>query len=208
MYIKQLKTCQGSKMGLTGQNGQVSRPNPRSADQGQAEPDSASQVGRPGGWSPDPMTGSADPWFRPPSHPSEPLATSLIQFTKKHKCTQIQPQDQASNVSKGRKCTKSWIHNVNNLREEQNGQCRADTWSPDLLQGRPTYPRKHFPRATIVLTANRHGNARSSRWNAKAVDRVVARPRGRSADLPPRSANHRLRPPTDLSLLQVPPSHM
>ncbi|WVZ88890.1 hypothetical protein U9M48_035357 [Paspalum notatum var. saurae] len=93
----------------------------KSADQGQAEPDSAKSADQ-GGWSPDPMTGSANPWFRPPSHPSEPLATSLIQFTKKHKCTQIQLQDQASNVSKSRKCTKSRIHNVNNPREEQNGQ--------------------------------------------------------------------------------------
>ncbi|WVZ64119.1 hypothetical protein U9M48_013686, partial [Paspalum notatum var. saurae] len=99
-------------------------------------------------------------------------------------------QDQASNVSKGRKCTKSRIHHVNNLREEQNGQCKADTWSPDLLQGRPTYPRRNFSHATTVLTANRHEDARSSCWSAKAVDRVVARPRARSADLPPRSADH------------------
>ncbi|WVZ63663.1 hypothetical protein U9M48_013277 [Paspalum notatum var. saurae] len=111
---------------LSTAQGKVGRPNPRSADQGQAEPDSARSADQ-GGWSPDPMIGSADPWFRQPSHPSEPLATSLIQFTKKHKCTQIQPQDQASNVSKGRKCTKSHIHNVNNPREEQNGQCRVDT---------------------------------------------------------------------------------
>ncbi|WVZ89573.1 hypothetical protein U9M48_035956 [Paspalum notatum var. saurae] len=40
MHIKQLKTCQESKMGLTGQNG---------------------QVGRPRAWSPDPPAGSADP---------------------------------------------------------------------------------------------------------------------------------------------------
>ncbi|WVZ52990.1 hypothetical protein U9M48_003985 [Paspalum notatum var. saurae] len=177
MHIKQLKTCQESKMELTGQNGQVGQPNPRSADQGQAEPDSARSAHQ-GGWSPDPMNRSADPWFRPPSHPSEPVATSLTQFTKKHKGTQIQPQHQASNVSKGRKCTKSRIHNVNNPREEQNDQGRADTWSPDILQCRPTYPLKHFPRATTVLTTNRHGDARSSRWSAKAVDRVVGRPRG------------------------------
>ncbi|WVZ93438.1 hypothetical protein U9M48_039416 [Paspalum notatum var. saurae] len=162
MHIKQLKTCQGSKMEFTGQSGQVGRPKPRSANQGQADLDSA----------------------RPPSHPSEPIATSLIHITKKHKCTQIQLQDQPSNVSKGQKCTKSRIHNVNNPREEQCGQCKDDTWSPDLLQGRPTYLRKHFPRATTVLTANRHGDARSSCWNAKAVDRVVARPQARSADLP------------------------
>ncbi|WVZ58716.1 hypothetical protein U9M48_008956 [Paspalum notatum var. saurae] len=56
MHIKQLKTCQGSKMETTGQSGQVGRPTPRSADQGQAELDS-SQVGRPGGWLPDPLTG-------------------------------------------------------------------------------------------------------------------------------------------------------
>ncbi|WVZ75456.1 hypothetical protein U9M48_023506 [Paspalum notatum var. saurae] len=178
---------------------------PRSADHRLRPPTDLSllQVGRPGGQLARPMTGSADPWFRPPSHPSEPLATSLIQFTKKHKCTQIQLQDQASNVSKGQKCSKSRIHNVNNPREEQNGQCWADMWSPDLLQGRPTYPRKHFPHATTVLTANRHGDTRSSRWSAKTVDRVVARPQGRWADLPPRSADHRLRPPTDLSLLQA-----
>ncbi|WVZ76646.1 hypothetical protein U9M48_024602 [Paspalum notatum var. saurae] len=145
--------------------------------------------------------GVGRPLVRPTDLTSQPIATSMIHIMKKHKCTQIQPQDQASNVSKGRKCTKSRILNVINLREKQSGQCRPDTWSPNLLQGRPTYPRRHFTRATTVLTANRHGDARSSRWSAKAVDRVVARPQSRSAD-------HQPRPATDLSLLQIPSSHM
>ncbi|WVZ63596.1 hypothetical protein U9M48_013217 [Paspalum notatum var. saurae] len=46
-------------MGLTGQNGQVSRPNPRLADQGQAEPDSARSADQ-GCWSPNPTARSAD----------------------------------------------------------------------------------------------------------------------------------------------------
>ncbi|WVZ93874.1 hypothetical protein U9M48_039827 [Paspalum notatum var. saurae] len=83
------------------------------------------------------------------------------------------------------------ILNVINPKEKQNGQCRPDTWSLDLLQGRPTYPRRYFTRATTVLTANHHGEARSSRWTAKAVDRVVARPRSRSADLPLAGPDHK-----------------
>ncbi|WVZ64275.1 hypothetical protein U9M48_013823 [Paspalum notatum var. saurae] len=46
MHIKQLKICQGSKMESTGQSG---------------------QVGRPGAWSPDPLTGSANPKLSRPA---------------------------------------------------------------------------------------------------------------------------------------------
>ncbi|WVZ52940.1 hypothetical protein U9M48_003939 [Paspalum notatum var. saurae] len=146
-----------------------------------------------------PRTKDEAHWPKWPGRPTPPLGRltkgqAYPGSARKHKCTQIQPQDQASNVSKGQKCTKLRIHNIINPREEQSGQCRPDTWSPDLLHGRPTYPRKHFTHATTVLNANRHGEARSSRWNAKSVDRVVGQPRCRSADL---SLG---RPTTDLGL--------
>ncbi|WVZ58603.1 hypothetical protein U9M48_008860 [Paspalum notatum var. saurae] len=168
------------------QSGQVGRPH--------------HQVARPRGW-PTPgqaarLPKSAMCYLINPHHEEN---TSALKSNRKTKHPMY---------PRAEKCTKSQILNVINPREKQNGQCRPDMWSPDLLQGRPTYPWRHFPRATTVLTANRHREARSRRWSAKAVDRVVARPQARSVDLLPRSADHRLQPPTDLSLLQIPPSHM
>ncbi|WVZ80983.1 hypothetical protein U9M48_028413 [Paspalum notatum var. saurae] len=103
------------------------------------------QVGRPLGWSADHLAG------RPATSPSWFCPLPLL-HAKKHMCKSIQPLYQASNVSKGRKFTKSWIHDVNNSRDEQCGKSKADMWSPDLLQGWLTYPRRHFTCATTVLT--------------------------------------------------------
>ncbi|WVZ93873.1 hypothetical protein U9M48_039826 [Paspalum notatum var. saurae] len=144
--------------------------------------DERTQVGRPRGLAARPTDRVGRPLARSPNPPSGSLATSLIHIMKKHKGTEIQPQDQASNASKGQKCTVSQILNVINPREKQNGQCRPDTWSPDLLQGRPTYPRRHFTRATTVLTANRDMGKQDQaigvqrRWIGWSPDLGVGRP--------------------------------
>jgi len=165
-------------------------------------------VGRPRSGSPDLLPGSADPGPGRPATHSCPNATSLIHIPKKHMCTQIQPQDKASNVSKGQKTTKSRINDIINPREEPWNLSKADTWVAWPCPRSPTFLRRQFPRAPTAVTVNRHGDTRSSRWRAKAVDRRVTRPRARSADLPPWSADHRPWPPTDLCHLQVPPSHL
>ena len=127
-----------------------------------------------------PTTGSANPLPRSPdlqvgqptrepilaqeARSADPATSPILDLhARKHKRHQSQPLAGESNESKRRNTINPWIKDVTNPRERPCNESGANTWSPDLPQGRPTFPRKHLPRGSTAVTANHHQEARSGR---------------------------------------------